>query len=98
MRLVEFTKSPLAGKRFVARFHEPHRDIHFGEYKHNTFIDHGNVAMRHNHVLRKQHLFQENSFRLDADVMTTAILWGPTQSIEGNLAWFLNRYHIQDSR
>ena len=97
MRLIEFTKSPLAGKRFVARFHDPCRDIHFGE-KPNTFIDHGNVAMRHNHVLRRQHLFQEDSVRLDADVMTTAILWGPTRSIEGNMAWFLKRYQIDDSR
>jgi hypothetical protein len=31
-------------------------------------------------------------------LVTTSILWGPNLSIEGNLAWFLKRFHIDDSR
>lgn len=96
MRLVDFSVSPNPQRRFVVKFSEPSRVIHFGTKHMHTFIDHGDREKRHNHFLKRQHLFE--SGELCEELLATSILWGPNFSIEGNLAWFLKRYQIEDSR
>jgi hypothetical protein len=96
MRLIDFDVSPLPQKRYMVKFAEPSRVIHFGTKRTNTFIDHGDRALRHDHFLNKQYLFE--SGELCDELLTTSVLWGPTLSVEGNLAWFLKRYQIDDSR
>ena len=96
MRLIEFKPSPLPSKRFVVKFAEPARVFHFGNKHSITFIDHGHREVRNEHFLKKQHVFE--SGELCDELLTTAILWGPNRSVEGNLAWFLKRYRIDDSR
>jgi hypothetical protein len=96
MRLVHFDMSPMPNKRFVVKFVEPSRVIHFGSKKSNTFIDNGDRKVRHDYFLKKQYLFETGE--LCDELLATSILWGPYCSIEGNLAWFLKRYQINDSR
>ena len=96
MRLVQFDTSPMPNKRFVVKFVEPLRVIHFGNIKSKTFIDHGDRDVRHAHFLKKQYLFETGE--LCDELLTVSILWGPNRSVEGNLAWFLKRYQIDDSR
>jgi hypothetical protein len=96
MRLIDFKPSPIQTKRFMARFVDPPNVIHFGMKNECTFIDHGDRDLRHYYFLSQQHLFQDDV--LSGEVLNTAILWGPMPSIEGNLAWFLKRYHIMDCR
>ncbi len=96
MRLIDFNMSTLPNKRFMVKFAEPYRVIHFGSRHMHTFIDHGDREIRHNHFLKQQHLFETGE--LCDELLTTSILWGPNRSVEGNLAWFLKRYRIEDSR
>lgn len=96
MRLVDFNTSPLPNKRFVVKFVEPPRVIHFGTKNVKTFIDHGDRDLRHAHFLKKQYLFETGE--LSDELLATSVLWGPNKSIEGNLAWFLKRFQIDDAR
>ncbi len=96
MRLIDFNTSPLPHKRFVIKFAEPYRVIHFGSKKSKTFIDHGDRDLRNDHFFKKQYVFETGE--MCEELLTTSILWGPNRSIEGNLAWFLKRYQINDSR
>ena len=96
MRLIEFNTSPMPSKRFMVKFVDPVWVVHFGNKNSHTFIDHGDRQVRHEHFFKKQHLFE--SGELCDELLTTSILWGPNRSIEGNLAWFLKRYQIHDSR
>lgn len=97
MRLIEFTRSPRSDKRFFARFMEPYRTVHFGTPRKNTYIDHGNVGIRDMHVLRRKSYLDEWN-TINEETMTTGILWGPTQSVEGNLSRLLSHFNIQDDR
>jgi hypothetical protein len=88
MQLVKF--EPSRRKRFVATFTNPDRIIHFGTK--NTYVDHHNKHMRDNHVARRAFT------GVTEDGLCTAILWGPTISIEGNLERFLLLMNISDER
>ncbi len=96
MRLIDFRDSPLRNKRYMIKFDEPSRVIHFGSRKRDTFIDHGDRESRSKYFLSKQYLFE--SGELCDELLATSILWGPYSSVEGNLAWFLKRYQICDCR
>jgi len=82
----------------MATFMEPERIVYFGSNLHmNTYIDHGNVDIRDNHIMRrKAYLKDANS--INEETMVTAILWGPTRSVEGNLSRFLDFFSIVDDR
>lgn len=89
MRLIEFTNSPRPDKRFMAKFIEPTQTIHFGSKKRNTHVDvPGGRSVRERHI----------DWYLTEEVMTQSVLWGPTRSVEGNLAILLYHFRIQDDR
>lgn len=92
MRLIDFSKSPRPGKRYVAKFMSPDRTIHFGHAM-NTFVDHGNPYIRDNYIMRKRPFPG-----VSEEGLTAAILWGPTVSVEGNLEHFLRLMKISDER
>ena len=96
MRLIEFKRSNLPQKRFVIHLEEPYQIIHFG-YKKNAYVDHGNVGIRDNYIMRKYRATNDWSI-LDENELNDAILWGPTKSVEGNLALFLHKFNIRDCR
>ena len=93
MKLIEFSTSPRPDKRYVVKFINPSRTIHFGTKKKNTFVDHGNMAIRANHLMRRPDFVVVNEEALDL-----AVLWGQTTSVEGNLARFLEYLNIIDER
>lgn len=93
MKLIKFSTSPRADKRYVAEFMHPSRTIHFGTKKRNTFVDHGNVAIRTNHLMRRPQFVI-----VDEEALNLAVLWGETTSVEGNLARFLQYLNITDDR
>jgi hypothetical protein len=93
MKLVQFSTSPRPDKRYVAKFMHPSRTIHFGAKKKNTFVDHGNTAIRANHLMRRPQFVI-----VDEEALTLAVLWGETTSVEGNLARFLQHLNIIDER
>jgi hypothetical protein len=97
MRLVEFIRSPRPDKRFLAKFMEPERTVYFGTPKTSTYIDHGNKDIRDIHMMRhRMHLTKCNV--INEDTMTMGVLWGPSQSVEGNLSRVLRLFNIQDDR
>lgn len=96
MRLVEFKKSSLPHRRFMIQFEEPYQTIHFGS-KPNTYVDHGNIGIRDNYIMRKYRANHDWSSLTEVEV-NDAVLWGPTKSIEGNLALLLHKFNIQDDR
>ena len=96
MRLIEFTRSNLPNRRFKIQFEEPYQIIHFGS-KPNAYVDHGNVGIRDNYIMRKYRANQDWSVLNEGEI-NDAILWGPTKSIEGNLALMLQKFNIQDCR
>jgi hypothetical protein len=93
MKLIQFSTSTRPDKRYVATFANPSRTIHFGTKKKNTFVDHGNTAIRANHLMRRPDFVVVNEEALDL-----AVLWGETMSVEGNLAKFLEYLNIIDER
>jgi hypothetical protein len=93
MKLIQFSTSPRPDKRYVAKFINPSRTIHFGSKKKNTYVDHGNAAIRTNHLMRRPHFVV-----VDEEALTIAVLWGQTMSVEGNLARFLEYLNITDDR
>jgi hypothetical protein len=93
MKLIQFSTSPRPDKRYVAKFINPSRTIHFGSKKKNTYVDHGNAAIRTNHLMRRPHFVV-----VDEEALTIAVLWGQTTSVEGNLARFLEYLNITDDR
>jgi len=98
MRLIEFTTSNNPNKRFMAKFMEPERTVYFGSNLHmNTYIDHGNVDIRDNHIMRRR-AYLDTWNAINEETMVTAVLWGPTRSVEGNLSRFLDFFRILDDR
>lgn len=98
MRLVEFRRSTNPNKRFMAKFMEPDRTVHFGSNLHlNTYIDHGDADIRNRHIMRRRSLLNENE-PINEETMVTGVLWGPSQSVEGNLSRFLDLFRIEDDR
>jgi hypothetical protein len=97
MRLIEFKPSTRPDRRFVAVFQDPERIIHFGIPRINTYVDHGNKAIRDNHILRRKS-FNEDYLRIDEQTLNTNVLWGPYRSVEGNLARVLSFFNVQDDR
>jgi len=96
MRLIEFKRSTLPHKRFMIQLENPYQTIHFGS-KSNTYVDHGNIGIRNNYIMRKYRATNDWSV-LNENEVNDCILWGPTKSIEGNLALFLQKFNIQDDR
>jgi hypothetical protein len=96
MRLVEFIRSPRPDKRFLAKFMEPEQTVYFGTPKKNTYIDHGNEYIRDIHMMHCR--MYPNECVINEDTMTMGVLWGPSQSIEGNLSRVLRLFNIQDDR
>jgi hypothetical protein len=93
MRLVEFKTSTRTDKRYMAIFQNPEWTVHFGTKHRNTYIDHGNTSMRDNYVMRNRPFPG-----VTEEGMNMMILWGPTSSVEGNLANFLRLMRIMDER
>ena len=93
MKLIQFSTSTRPDKRYVAKFMNPSRTIHFGTKKKNTFVDHGNAAIRANHLMRRPQFVV-----VDEEALNLAVLWGDTMSVEGNLARFLEYLNIIDDR
>ncbi len=93
MKLIHFGSSPRPDKRYVVTFTEPFRTIHFGTRKRNTFVDHGNKAIRENHLMRRPQFVI-----VDEESLNLAVMWGQTTSVEGNLARFLEYLNIKDER
>ena len=80
----------------MAKFIEPEQTVYFGSNLHmNTYIDHGNVEIRDRHIMRRRSL-EDNV--INEETMVTAVLWGPTRSVEGNLSRFLDFFRIHDDR
>jgi hypothetical protein len=97
MKLIDFAPSTIPSKRFMVVFSDPGRIVHFGHRNKSTFVDHGNVGMRDNHVMR-QACLNEDRFWLNDNTLNTSVLWGPTRSVEANLALFLKEFKITDAR
>jgi len=95
MRLVELVRSPRPDKRFLARFIEPERTVYFGTPHQTTYIDHGNEHLR---TMYNRRLSYIEEWNVNEETMTAGVLWGPTQSIEGNLSRILHSFNIQDDR
>ncbi len=90
--------SPNPNKRFMAKFMEPERTVYFGSNLHmNTYIDHGNADIRDNHIMRRR-AYLDTWNAINEETMVTAVLWGPTRSVEGNLSRFLDFFRILDDR
>ena len=54
MEFVSLKESPRDGKRFVIKFINPKRTIHFGSDVGSTYIDHGDKIKRKNYLKRHE--------------------------------------------
>ena len=92
MEFVSLKESPRDGKRFVIKFINPKRTIHFGSDVGSTYIDHGDKIKRKNYL--KRHEVREDWSKVNAGSLSAYILWGSTKDIKKNVISYLKKYSI----
>lgn len=92
MRIIYFNKSTKPTKRFMIKFVEPRKTVHFGDINGSTYIDHGDKTIRANYIAR--HKVRENWDDINAGSLSRYILWGDSKDLKTNLIYYLNKFDI----
>ena len=87
-----FTSSRL-GKKYMIRFEDPDRVIHFGSDVSKTFLDHGDKIKRENYI--KRHEVNEKWDQVNAGSLSRFLLWGSSTSLRENLDDYLIKFDIK---
>ncbi len=93
MRFVSLEKSTRPNKKYVIKFEEPNKTIHFGSKNSSTYLDHHDKRKRQNYLLR--HAVNEDRDRVNAGSLSAFILWGKTTDLNKNLKYYLNKFNIE---
>ena len=92
MRFVSLELSERPNKKYVIKFNEPNKTIHFGSKNSSTYLDHHDKVKRQNYLLR--HSVNEDWESINAGSLSAIILWGKTTDLNKNLKYYLNKFNI----
>jgi hypothetical protein len=92
MEFVSLEKSPRDKKRYVIKFNNPKKTIHFGYDGASTYIDEGDKEKRQNYIAR--HKVNEDWSKVNAGSLSRWLLWGDSKNINRNLRDYLERFNI----
>ena len=92
MRFVSLELSERPNKKYVIKFKEPNKTVHFGSKNSSTYLDHHDKVKRQNYLLR--HSVNEDWDSINAGSLSAIILWGKTTDLNKNLKYYLNKFNI----
>jgi hypothetical protein len=92
MKLIYFNKSTNPTKRFMIKFSNPRKTIHFGDINGSTYIDHHDKDKRDNYIAR--HEVREDWNNINAGSLSRYLLWGDSKDLKTNLIKYLNKFNI----
>ena len=93
MRFLSLEPSIRKGKKYVIKFTEPKKTIHFGSKNSSTYLDHHDKHIRNNYLLR-HYISEDWENPLTAGALSMWLLWGKTTDLYTNLMHFLNHFNI----
>lgn len=93
MRFAGLFTSTRLGKKYMIRFEDPDKVIHFGSDVSQTYLDHGDKIKRANYI--KRHEVNEKWDQVNAGSLSRFILWGPSTSLRENLDDYLTKFDIK---
>jgi hypothetical protein len=93
MRFISLEKSNKPEKKYVIKFSEPSKTIHFGSKNSSTYLDHKDIKIRENYL--KRHAVLEDWNKIGPGSLSAIILWGRTTDLNKNLKYYLNKFDIK---
>lgn len=90
---MEILNSNRKGKRFVAAFANGIK-IHFGQAGGQTYIDHKDKKKRDAYLARHSMNREDWGNPYSAGALSRWILWGPSESINNNIALFKQIFKV----
>lgn len=85
--------SPRATKRYRATFNNG-RATDFGQRGGSTYIDHGDKDKRAAYIARHSKNDEDWNDPYTAGALSRHLLWGPTTSLQRNLAAYRRRFRL----
>jgi hypothetical protein len=93
MIFVSLEQSNKPNKKYMIKFLDPKRTIHFGSKKSKTFLDHNDAKKRFNYL--KRHIQNEDwNDPLTRGALSAYLLWGFSTELSTNLKFFLDSFNI----
>lgn len=93
MKFVELSPSTRSDKKYMIKFQDPDKTIHFGSKNSETYLDHEDKIKRANYIAR--HSVRENWQEVNAGSLSKFLLWGETTDLKTNLKAYLKRFNIK---
>jgi len=94
MKFVELSPSTRSDKKYMIKFQDPDKTIHFGSKNSETYLDHEDKIKRANYIAR--HSVRENWQEVNAGSLSKFLLWGETTDLKTNLKAYLKRFNIKN--
>jgi len=94
MKIKSITESKQKGNKYVIKFSNPTKTIHFGSEGSSTYLDHKDKTKRDNYMAR--HAVREDwEDPLTAGTLSLYILWGPYTNLDDNLKFYKETFSIE---
>jgi hypothetical protein len=90
MRFLSLEKSTKPDKKYVIKFTNPNKTIHFGSKNSLTYLDHHDKTKRENYILR--HKVREDWTKINAGSLSRYLLWGDSTNLQTNLTTYLKKF------
>lgn len=90
MRFLSLEKSTKPDKKYVIKFTNPNKTIHFGSKNSLTYLDHHDKTKRDNYILR--HTVREDWTKINAGSLSRYLLWGESTNLHTNLTTYLKKF------
>ena len=90
MRFLSLEKSTKPDKKYVIKFTNPNKTIHFGSKNSLTYLDHHDKTKRENYILR--HQVREDWTKINAGSLSRYLLWGDSTNLQTNLTTYLKKF------
>jgi hypothetical protein len=90
MRFLSLEKSTKPDKKYVIKFTNPNKTIHFGSKNSLTYLDHHDKTKRENYILR--HKVREDWTKINAGSLSRYLQWGDSTNLQTNLTTYLKKF------
>ena len=90
MRFLSLEKSTKPDKKYVIKFINPNKSIHFGAKNSLTHLDHHDKIRRENYISR--HKAREDWTKINAGSLSRYLLWGDSNNLHTNLTTYLRKF------
>ena len=90
MKFLSLEKSQKPDKKYVIKFTNPNKTIHFGSKKSSTYLDHHDKTKRENYILR--HKVREDWTKINSGSLSRYLLWGDSTNLQINLSAYLRKF------